>query len=195
MFFTISFFKINVQVLMPFTSLKWLIGYYSALAVASFIVWVVGAALLSMSTFCVATAPVLYSYSTFLVASYAIAFFIVIVYLIKLKFGGNIAALVKEQMRQPTQEELEERIFRKNFSEYDKDALYQISKDDVAPLLQVLGVFVPDEELGDLIKNLDRENTGFVKFDTMFEWFKKLNAMSEDAAAGEADNMEDDGFK
>lgn len=194
-FLSINFLKVKVQVLQPFTSLTWLMGFYAILFFVSFIIWIVGASLLSLSTFCVLTAPVLYSYSTFLVASYAIAFFIVVGYVIKLKFGANIASMVKEQMRQPTQEEMEERIFRKKFGEFDKESKFEISKDDVAPFLQVLGVFVPDAELPDLIKNLDRGDTGVVKFDTMLAWFKKLNAMGDDAEGDGNLQEEEESYK
>lgn len=182
----IPFFKINRQILAPFTSLKWIMIFYLIIAVVSFIVWIVGCALLSLSVFCSMTAPVLYSYTLFLVVSYALSAFIVVGYILKLKFGNSIMSLVKEQMRQPSQEELEERIFRKKFAEFDKDMEYKISSADMPPLLQILGVYVPEEEIPALTKTLDRQNTGFIEFDDLFAWFRKINGVAgADGGRGE----------
>lgn len=108
-------------ILTPFTSLQWLIMTYFGIGIYAFIVFIVYTALLSQSNFCAVTAPLLYKFSSFLVASFWIGFVVVISYLIKLYFGGDIASFIHDQTREHTNEEMEERIFRKVFNEYDKN--------------------------------------------------------------------------
>ena len=108
-------------ILRPFTSLQWLIMIYFAIGLFAFIVFIVYTALLAQSSFCALTSPLLYKFSSFLVASWWIGFCVVIGYLIKLFFGSDIASFIHDQTREHTNEEMEERIFRKVFNEYDKD--------------------------------------------------------------------------
>lgn len=168
--------------LRPFTSLKWLIGVYFVFVVATFIIWIVGSYMLGLSVFCSSTAPLLYKFTTFLVVSYWLGFFVVIGYSVKLFFGKDILAFIKEQTREHTNEEMEERIFRKVFNDYDKDREGWIPADDLGALIQALGVYVPDEELETLRKTLiDPDNFSRIKFNPLYAWFQKVTAEAEEA--------------
>ena len=112
---------IKVTLLKPFTSLAWLMFFYFVVFVTTFIVFCVGSYLLGLSTFCAATAPLLFKWTTFLVVSWWIGFCVCIVYMIKLYFGNDIASFITDQTRDHTPEEMEERIFRKVFNEFDKN--------------------------------------------------------------------------
>jgi len=177
---------INRKVLVPFTSMKWLMAIYIIIGFTSFIVWAVGTTLLKLAALCIYTSPKLYEYTLFLVAIYWLGFVIVIIFLIKLVYGDKIAAFVKDNARAPTANELEERIFRKKFSEFDRDRTSTISKEDFAPLLVGLGVYIPDAEQGTLLRTMDPENTGTIQFDVMYAWFLKLNAQAGDSDAMDA---------
>lgn len=173
----IQFFKMDRVILWPFKSMKWLMMFYLVIGFTSFIVWCVGSSLLNMAYFCAVTSPSLYNFTTFLVAVYWIAFIIVILYIVKLTYGGNIWAIVQAQFKQPTVDEMEEIIFRKKFAEHDKFKEGKIPRESLPPLLQSLGVYVPDEEIPALLKTLDPSDSGMILFDEMFKWFKKLNSL------------------
>ena len=82
--------------------------------------------------------------------------------------------MIAEQTKAPTILELEERVFRKTFSEFDKERQKKISRENAPALVQALGVYIPDEELPALLDSLDPESTGEINFDPMFEWFQKV---------------------
>lgn len=179
--------SIDMVVLTPFKSLKFVTGMYFVLAVFSFIVWIVGTILLQLSVFCESTAPVLYQYSLFLIAIYWMGFIITVLYVIKLFCGNNITKMIKESTRASTIDEVEDRIFRKKFAEYDKLKEEKINIEDLIPLLEGLGVFVPPEEQEALKHTLDEEETGYVRFKSLYAWFKKLNADMDANNATNAD--------
>ena len=181
---------IDITVLTPFRSFRWVVVLYFVVAVASFIVWIVGTVLLQLSVFCEATAPTLYNYSVFLVASYWLGFSITVIYTIKLFFGSNIAAMIKESTRPATLEEVEEKIFRAKFQEYDREKEGKIKTEDLPPLLEALGVFVPEEEVETLQNTLDPEDSGYISYDDMRSWFRTLNAELD--ARAEEDGDDDD---
>ena len=105
----------------PFKSLQWVIGAYGIIFITSFIIFIIGTFMLSQSVMCGHTAPVLYKFTSFLVVSWWLIFFVIIGYLVKLYFGHDISSFISEQTREHTDEEMEERIFRKVFNEFDKD--------------------------------------------------------------------------
>lgn len=135
----IQLIGVNIVLLAPFTSLQWLMGFYGVLGITSFVVWCVGSSLLSSASLCITTAPLLFSYATFLIAIYWLGFCIVIIYSIKLFYGDVIAAVIKEQVRPPTMAELEDRVFCKAFADFDKAKENRMANEDVSKLLQALG--------------------------------------------------------
>lgn len=169
-------FKIDRVVMWPFKSMKLLMFLYFGLGFTCFIVWIVGSALLNVASFCKLTAPGLYSYISYLLASFWITFVVVIGYIIKMTYGKNIWGFVQQMTKPPTLDEMEEVIFRKQFSQYDKTKEGRIVTEDLPPILTALGVYVPDEEIPTLLKTLDPSGSGSILFDDMFSWFKKLQA-------------------
>lgn len=190
---TISSLGIDWRILMPFKSLRWLGAFYTGLFGMSFIVWIVGTVLLQLSIFCVKTAPVLYQFSNFLVVIYWI-FFVLTVVRVGLMFcGTTVAKMLKEGTREATLSEVEEKLFRQKFGELDTEVENRITREDVPKLLSALGVFVPEAEQKALIGTLDPEETGFVKYRPMFDWFQKLNAeMEEKMPTGGGGGDDDD---
>lgn len=180
MYFTIPFTNVTFKVLRPFASMWWLMGFYAVIAITSFIVWCVGSYLLAASVFCAVTSPLLYQFSSFLVISYWLGFSVVVAYLVKIVFGRDIAGFVKDATREHTVDEVEEQIFRKKFTEYDKERDGEISSDDLASLIQSLGVYVPDDEIPALTKTLDPDGSGKIKFNKMLAWFRKVNHDAEE---------------
>ena len=180
---------VDFVLLSPFKSLKFISLMYFILAVVTFIVWIVGSVLLQLSVFCEATAPTLYKYSTFLVATYWLGFVITCLVMTKFFFGSNIAKMIKETTRASTIDEVEERLFRSKFDVYDVEKENRIPADKVPLVLEDLGVFVPPEEMDALIQTLDEEETGYVEFRPLLQWFRKLNAEMD---AQEADRGLDD---
>jgi Ca2+-binding EF-hand superfamily protein len=88
-------------------------------------------------------------------------------------------------------EEVEERIFRKQFQVFDKDLKNLISRDDFPSLVQGLGIFVPEEEITQLMDTFDPDNTGFIPYRPTFEWFKALTKEDEQTNKNLA-NISDD---
>jgi hypothetical protein len=173
-------FKLHFTFAYPYHSLKWVMIFYIIIGFTSFIVWIVGTALLNSSFLCIATAPKLYSYTLFLVACYWLGFVIIILSLINIMYGDRIQQFIKDQLTGASQAELEERIFKKKFLEFDKDKTDRISKDDGPALLMGLGIYVPDEELPALMKSFDPDNSGFIRFEIIYDWFKKMSATEID---------------
>ncbi len=180
---------IDYKILAPFKSLKWLMGFYIVLFGMSFIVFIVGTVLLNLSIFCVDTAPVLYKYSQFLVVTYWVGFAITLIYVVKLFAGSSIVKLLKETTRESTVSEVEEKLFRQKFNEFDAEGDNRISREDMPKLLGELGVYVPEAEQKSLLATFDPDKTGFVQYSVMSEWFRKLNAdLDEKMPAEDADN-------
>eukprot|EP01040_Poterioochromonas_malhamensis_P001916 gene1916-2050_t len=182
---------INQRVLKPFRSMKWIIGIYLALGGMNFLISIIGTVLVQLSSFCVSTAPKVYQFSLFLVCMFWILFFIAGLYSVKLFFGTTLVKLIKEQTREETLEEVEERIFKKQFQQFDPELKQLISREDFPKLLQVLGIFVPEEEVNQLIDTLDSENTGFLPYDAVYSWFKEITK-EDDQTNKKIDNVSDD---
>jgi len=189
---TITFPIIDAEwtVLVPFTSLKFLMRVYFVLAFTTFIIFCVGATLLNLGKLCTNTAPRLYSLATFMSAMFWMGFIIVVILLVKLSYGSQIFSFIKEAARAPSQHEMEEKVFRKQFSEYDKEKTSTISKNDFGPFLQSIGIYIPDNEQPALIRTLDPDDTGTIAYDPLFNWFQKINAAGDEFDDGKD---EDDG--
>lgn len=155
----------------------------------SFIVGIVGAFLLSLSTFCQSTAPLLYSYSLFLVVTYWLGLFILILYLIKLSFGKSIAKAIVERTKEETLKDVEDRLFKTKFKEFDKDNENRIKREDMSTVLKTLGIYVPDEEQAQLLETLDPTQTGFIQYQVFERWFKGM--VKDDDNVQEDENDED----
>jgi len=174
----IPFTTKKVCVLAPYTDIKWLGGVYLILLITSFIVWIVGSYMLQLSKFCRVTSPLLYSFTLFTVAFYWLGFIIVVIMLFKMKYGQQLIDAVAEQLKEPTEAELEEKIFRKKFNEYDKDKVGTLPRESLPAFLQDLGVYVPDEEMPGLLEKLDSKGDGKIVFNKLQAWFKQVNAQA-----------------
>lgn len=181
---------LKVNVLAPFKSMKWIMYAYALLAFMSFIIGIYGAFIMSLAVFCKTTAVMLYQFSMFLLITYWLGLFITIFYIVKLSYGNNIMALVKERIREETMEEVEERMFRRQFDAFDFEREDKIKREDANKLLQALGVFVPDQEVEQLVNSFDPSKSGFIEFQPMFEWFRELNKQA-DAKAGKVGDISD----
>ena len=188
---TIPALGVDFVLFSPFKSLRWISFYYFLVGVFSFIVWIIGTILLQLSVFCEATAPGLYKFTVFLIVTYWMGFVIVILLLTKFFFGSNIAKMIKETTRASTIDEVEERLFRAKFDQYDLEKENRIPNEKVPLVLEDLGVFVPPEEVEALVQTLDEDETGFVEFKPLLHWFRKLNA-EMDAQEAEGGQLGDD---
>lgn len=185
--------KADWTILVPFTSLKFLMRIYLVLGITSFIIMCVGGGLLTLSRLCVDTAPRLYSLTLFMVAVYFLGFIVVCILLTKLAFGSQIFNFIKEAARAPNQNEFEEKIFTKSFNEFDRDKNQTMARDDFGQLLQNIGVYIPDNEQPALLKTLDPDNTGVLQFNAVLAWFRKINSAGAEFDDGKDDD--DDGGK
>lgn len=184
--FVIESLNISWVILAPFRSMKFLMLYYVILYFTSMILMAVGTQILSLAFLCIDSTPQMYSYVSFVLAIYWIMFVVITVSIIKLAFGSSIAKFVKDKTAAPSQNELEERIFRKKFQEFDYEKDNTIRAQDFPALLQGLGIYVPDEEQPALLRTLDPDKTGTIMFDNMFTWFIKMNG-----DAGDGDDIDD----
>lgn len=187
----IKWLDVDMVILRPFKSMKWIMYFYSALFLMNFIIAVYGTFTMSLAIFCAPTAPMLYKFSLFILAIFWIFFFTIVAYSIKFFFGHRIATFIQEQTRAETMEEVEERIFRKFFSEYDPQKEDKIPRDDFRKVLQELGVFVPEDEIATLSDTFDPEQSGFIPYQPFYDWFKELNKEANDQG-NKVQNKEDE---
>lgn len=189
----ISIIDFKKAILTPFSSIKWLMAYYVVIFFTSMIVFAVGSAILTSASLCVATTPKLYSYVSFILGIYWLMFAVIIFFTVKQAFGANIAKFIVDKTSAPSQTELEERIFRKTFSEFDVEKESTINAGDFPAFLIKLGLYIPDEEQPALLRTLDPDQTGKVAFDPALEWYIKMSSAADDADGGDMDDdaMED----
>ncbi len=185
--FTVVSLNISWVIMSPFRSMKFLMFYYTIIYFTSMIVMAVGTNVLGLAFLCIDTTPQIYSYVSFICAIYWVMFVVMTASVIKLAFGSSIAKFVRDKTGAPSQNELEERIFRKKFQEFDFDKDSTIQAQDFPALLQALGIYIPDEEQPALLRTLDPEKLGKVTFDNMLAWFIKMNG-----DAGEGEDIDDD---
>lgn len=189
----ISALGVNRVILAPFKSLKWVMGAYLGVGILSFIFAIVGAIILSLAIFCKDTAPTLYNYSLFLLVINWIGFFVIGFYLVRLFFGGRIATIIKQTTRTETMQEVESRLFKRKFEEFDVQKEGRVPRDVMNQILEGLGVFVPEDERDQLAKTLDPEDSGFIAYEVFLKWFKELSSEADDrrGGGGGEDNDED----
>lgn len=174
--YTKTFYTITLQ----FSSMYWVAGAYVVLGVFSFIVWIFGAYLLNNAILCGSNAPTLYSFAVYLSTIYWLGFTVVALVLINQIFGEEIKAFVKDQMDEPDQNEMEEKIFRKKFNEYDKDKSGTLDAKELSDFITDLGIYVPEEDMPGLVTSLDTKGDGKLTFNKLQAWFKKVNAKADD---------------
>jgi hypothetical protein len=176
----------------PFSSLKWLMIFYAVIWLISFIIWCTGTALLNLSIFCVSTSPELYQFSAYLVVTYWVGFFVCGCYLIKLKFGNLIERFVNDRAKGPSVQDMEEKIFRKEFKNFDKKKLGTIPQDVLSEFFVKVAVFVPEEELPGVLNQLGVSGDDEIEFNPLLQWFKDYNVrMAGYGGEGEEDDKED----
>jgi hypothetical protein len=178
----------EVTVFAPFTSVKYLAWVYGILGFTSFLIWVVGATLQNLAVFCLKTSPGLYSYTLYLNAVFWLGFCIVALVIIQKQYGAAIAEYIANQMEEPDQAELEEKIFRKKFNEYDTEKNGTIDKDQLAAFITDLGIYISDNDMPGLIQSLDTKGDGKLSFNKLQAWFKKVNSKASDLPASSDDN-------
>jgi hypothetical protein len=181
MYIDIPAFSFKRQILYPFKSLRWVMTAYLVVAIILFIVAIIGAAIMSLAIFCEATAPGLYKYSLFLVTLDWVGMFITVVYLIKTSFGGQIAQFIVDKTKEDTVSDVEVRIFKKKFDDIDTEETGKISRENGQKLLQNLGIFIPEEEIGQLMDTLDPTQSGEIQYETFLQWFQALSAEADEA--------------
>ncbi len=189
----ISIIDFKRPLLKPFSSIKWLMAYYVVIFFTAMIVFATGSAILTNASLCVNTTPKLYSYVSFILGIYWLMFAVTIFFTVKQAFGANIAKLIVDTTKGPSQTELEERIFRKTFSDFDVDKESTIAAGDFPAFLIKLGLYIPEEEQPALLRTLDPDQTGKVAFDPALEWYLKMSAAADDADDGDMNDgaMED----
>jgi hypothetical protein len=164
----------------------------------SFIIWAVGAQLLALSIFCAGTAPSLYNFTLYLVVTYWLGFFIIGCYLIKLKYGNFIEQYISSQAKGPSVEDMEERIFRKEFKKFDKKKLGTLPQELLSDFLVKVAVFVPEEELPSILTELGVVGSEEIEFNKLLAWFKEYNVKMNgygDVDGGDEDEDEDEASK
>ena len=192
LYFEIKIINLKRAILRPFSSIKWLMAYYIVIFFTSMVVFAVGSSILSAASLCVTTTPRMYSYVSFIVGVYWLMFDVIVFFTIKQAFGANIAKAIVSATTAPSQSELEERIFRKKFAEFDLEKSGSIPNTDFPAFVQALGAYIPDDEIPALILTLDPEKTGSVNFDPALEWFLKMSGDNEDADMQGGDDAMDD---
>lgn len=187
---TIPIINFDRVIMKPFRSLKWIMMSYAVIGFIAFIIGIYGAFILSLASFCKSTSPELYQFSLFVVALFWTGFFVVIAYGVKFFYGTKISTMIKEKIREETMEEVENRLVRSKFLEYDKTKEEKIKREDLPKVLQSLGMFVPEEEHDHLADTLDPDRSGFISFKPFADWFKAVNGSGGDSD-GDSDKDED----
>jgi hypothetical protein len=173
-------------IMKPYRSLRFLIFYYFIIFIITFCVFTAfGVIMMNPETaLCAETTPGLYSFVSFVLAVWWIGFFICMGILIEKKFGGDLKKMYNRLTREATEEEVSERVFRKKFAEFDKEKVGYITREDLPHIIGELGVYIPDEELPDLMTSLDPKQEGNVQLDVLLEWFLRIvSAAAPDEAA------------
>lgn len=185
---TIPYTSNGFYLLTPFTSLKYVFAYYGVLGFLSFVFWAAGTALLNLSIFCEKTAPMLYSFTTFLVVSYWIGFFIIGSYLIHMKWGQDIKDALLSTVAGPSLQEAQEKIFRREFKKFDYQGKGRIHKDDLPTFFVDVGVFVNNEDMPQVLDELQADGDGNINLYILLGWYKEYNIKNDgDAVANNID--------
>lgn len=190
-FLSIPLTKIKFRLLRPFRSLKELGLYYIVIFLVSFFLWAAGSSFVSSAIFCSRTAPDLYKFALFICVIYWLIFFCVIGYFIKLKYGHIIGDLAASAMREKTNLELEEIIFKREFFKIDKSKTYYMHVEDVPLFITNLGIPLPPEDVDKIIKNdFNPDSEGKCDYYKMLHWFRAFTASTDEGYGG--DNVNED---
>lgn len=187
----IPFAGIGFYLLKPFTKLKVLMVWYFLVFWLSFIVWIVGTALLDLAVFCEGTAPELYRFSAFLVITYWIGFCVIIIYLIKKRFGKILRALFDNASKGPTVEDMEEKIFRKEFKKLDTRKKGSLNPDFLPELFKKTGVYIPDEQMSGVIAKVGLNDKDELDFYPLLNWYREYNQQTAAYTNTNEDEQED----
>lgn len=181
-------YGINLHVLAPFTSVQWLGAAYGIIGFMSFIVWAVGAATLKLASLCATTSPVLYNYTLFLVCIYWLAFFAVITYLVKNRFVRFISAVSKATALKSAEDE----VFNSKWRDIDVNDTHSIPVNAFELLMSSLSLPIGKRKREALVQRFDPDDTGFLKYDAVHEWFLRfLDEMNEGGGGEENDEVDD----
>lgn len=187
----IPFTGIGFYILKPFSKLKVLMIFYFLVFILSFIVWLVGTVLLDLAVFCESTAPELYRFSTFLVVTYWIGFCVIIMYLIKKRFGKILRAVFDNTRQGPTVEDMEEKIFRKEFKKLDTSGKGSLNPDFLPELFKKTGIYIPEDQLGSVVAKVGLNDKEELDFYPMLNWFREYNYQTSSYANVNEDDQED----
>ena len=188
---TIPFAGIGFYILRPFRKLKVLMYWYAFLVILSFFVWVIGSALLDLSVFCESTAPDLYRFASFLVITYWLGFCVIICYLIKKRFGKILRAVFDNARQGPTVEDMEEKIFRKEFKKLDAGKKGSINPDFLPELFRKTGVYIPEEQMSGVIAKVGLNDADELDFYPLLNWFREYNHQTAAYANANDDDQAD----
>ena len=135
---------VNWPILMPFTSLKWVVTFFTIIGIASFIINCVGTYEIIFGIFCADSAPVLFNYSCFIVAFYWIGFFVVAFTYIKMTLGreirGTLEAVQQDLGVGPNKLTPQEEVFKAKFDEFDVNKTNTIPKSSLRQLTAGLDI-------------------------------------------------------
>ncbi|RYG64958.1 hypothetical protein EON64_12935 [archaeon] len=189
---TIPMLNFDRVLFSPFKSLKWVLGCYLVVGGVAFIMGIYGAFILSLATFCKQSAPALYQFSLFVVTIFWLGFFICGVYAVKMFWGSKISSFIDDKVREESMEEVESRLVRAKFSEFDRNKEDRVKREDLPKILKALGVFVPEEEHEHLLDTLDSEGTGYVSFSAFQDWFRALNGTGNRGGDSDSEKSDED---
>ena len=179
---------LKYRILRPFRSLKELGIYYIVIFLVSFFLWAIGSSFVSSAIFCSRTAPDLYKFSLFICVIYWLIFFCFAGYFIKLKYGYLIGSLATSAMREKTNLELEEIIFKREFFKIDKRKTYYMQVEDVPLFVTGLGIPMPPDEIDKAIKkDFPPDDEGKCDYYKMLHWFRAFTAASDADYGGDSD--------
>lgn len=188
-YITIPYTTLRFRILRPFRSLKELGLYYILIFLVSFFLWAIGSSFVASAIFCSRTAPDLYQFALFVCVIYWLIFFCVIGYFIKLKYGHLIGELTTSALREKTNLELEEIIFKREFFKIDKSKTYYMQVDDVPLFITNLGIPLPPNEIDNAIKNdFPPDDEGKCDYYKILHWFRSFTAATDADYGGDLDS-------
>lgn len=176
------------RILRPFQSLKELGMYYIVIFLVTFFLWSIGSSFVASAIFCERTAPDLYKFSMFICVIYWLIFFCFAGYFIKLKFGFLIGDMAAAAMREKTNLELEEVIFKREFFKIDTRKTYYIHVEDVPLFITNLGIPMPPDDVDQAIKNsFPPDDVGKCDYYKILKWFRAFTAATDQGYGNDDD--------
>ena len=147
--------------------------------------------MLDLSVFCEQSAPELYRFSAFLVVTYWIGFCVVVIYIIKKRFGKILRAIFDNTRSGPTVEDMEEKIFRKEFKKLDSRGKGSIDPDFLPELFKKTGVYIPEDQLSSVVAKVGQNDQDELDFYPLLNWFREYNQQTAAYANVNEDDQED----